>query len=150
MPSIKKILLPVALLAGGIGVGSGAAYATGLLFGAIAQPVTAAPAAGPKGFVEIENLLAPLVLPDGERVTAYVAFTVALEVPAGRVEEISARTALLRHEINMRTYRTPMASGPDGMLPTLSIFHDVVRESAIAAFGKDAVSRIAIVRAAPG
>ncbi|MBR0550955.1 hypothetical protein [Stakelama marina] len=150
MPSVKKLLVPLALLAGGIGVGGGAAYATTILLG----PPPAAGAAGhedaePTTFVDVDNVLAPLVLPDGERLAGYVSFQLALEVPADRADDISARLPLLRHEINMRTYRQPMASGPDGTLPTLEVFRNVVRQAADAAFGKGAVSAIAIAQATP-
>ncbi|AXK44152.1 hypothetical protein DVR09_14730 (plasmid) [Erythrobacter aureus] len=100
-------------------------------------------------FVEVDDIVAPLVLPDGKRLAGYVSFKLALEVPLEESEEITSRLPLLLHEINMRTYRKPMASGPDGTLPTLEVFRAVVEESSNVVFGQGAVRTIAIARATP-
>lgn len=151
MPGLKKILMPMALLVAGVGVGSGCAFATVSLLGPTETATATAtpPAPEPPTFVEVDDVVAPLVLPDGERLAGYVSFQLALQVPEDRAEDVTARVPLLRHEINMRTYRTPMSSGPDGTLPTLEIFRQIVRESADIAFGKGTVTAVAISRATP-
>lgn len=149
MSSAKKLFMPLALLAGGVAVGGGAAYGTSLMLGMPPGQGKGGDEREPTTFVDVDNLLAPLVLPDGQRLAGYVSFNVALEVPVDRAEDISARLPILRHEINMRTYREPMASGPDGTLPKLEVFRDVLRASADATFGKGAVEAIAIAQATP-
>lgn len=149
MPRIKKILMPIVLLVAGVGVGSGCAFATARFLGPTENTATATPTAEPATFVEVDDVVAPLVLPDGERLAGYVSFGLALQVAEDRAEAVTSRIPLLRHEINMRTYRTPMASGPDGTLPTLEVFRRIVRESADLAFGKGTVTAVAISRATP-
>lgn len=147
MPAIKQALGAIALLAVGLGVGSGAGFATTTLLGpAAAKQDPEAPAKPATTFVELDDVVAPLVLPDGERLAGYVSFQLALEVPEVSAEMVAARLPVLRHEINMRAYRKPMASGPDGTLPTLEIFRKVVSEAADAAFGKGMVTSVAIAR----
>lgn len=149
MSAIKKALGAIALLAAGLGVGSGAGFATTMLLG---QPSKTAPEKAPKietTFVEVDEVVAPLVLPDGERLAGYVSFQLALEVADDQADIIAARLPVLRHEINMRAYLKPMASGPDGTLPTLEIFRKVVIEAADVAFGEGAVKSIAIARVNP-
>lgn len=149
MPGIKQILMPMVLLVAGVGVGSGCAFATVRLLGPPETVTATPPAPEPPKFVEVDDVVAPLVLPDGERLAGYVSFGLALQVSEDRAEDVTARVPLLRHEINMRTYRTPMSSGPDGTLPTLEIFRQIVRESADVAFGKGTVTTVAISRATP-
>ena len=150
MPGIKKMIMPIALLLGGAGVGGGAAFATNMLLGPAPEGDAAHSAkAVPTTLVEVDNVLAPLVLPDGQRLAGYVSFTLALQVPEDQAEDVTARLPLLRHEINMRTYRKPMASGPDGTLPTLEVFRDIVQEAADVAFDKGTVSTVAIASATP-
>jgi len=149
MPGIKKIIMPIALLIIGVGTGGGAAYGTTMLLGPPAPKTESAAKEEPTTLVEVENVVAPLVLPDGQRLAGYVSFQVALQVPEDEAEAIAAKLPLLRHEINMRTYRKPMASGPDGTLPTLEVFRDIVQESADVAFDKGTVSAVAISSAVP-
>ena len=141
----KKVLIWMMVGTLGIGVGGGAAYATARLMGP--APEKKAPVQATT-FVPTGKVLAPLVFPDG-RLSGYVSFEVALEVPADRSEEIAARMPLLLNAINMRTYRTPMASGPDGMLPDLKALRKVVGESATEAFGAGTVRRTAVTQAVP-
>lgn len=146
MISAKKLFFPVIILTTGVAVGGSAGYAATLLLG----PSNAqAKQVEETTFVDVDNVLAPLVLPDGKRLAGYVSFQVALEVPVDHAEDISSRVPLLRHEINMRTYRRPMASGPDGTLPTLEVFRKIVEESSEIVFGKGAVRKIAIASATP-
>ena len=144
---MKKFLLPLGVLIAGAGVGGGAAYGTGLLLG---NEPTKGAAAEPEpeetSFVPTAKILAPLVMPDG-RLSGYVAFEVQLEVAVDEAERVAARMPLLLHAVNMRTYRTPMAAGPDGMLPELGAFRKVVMDAAVEAFGKDIVRTAAITNA---
>jgi hypothetical protein len=55
----------------------------------------------------------------------------------------------LLHAINMRTYRTPMAAGPDGMLPDISVFRKIVMDAAPEAFGPKVVRLVAVTQAVP-
>ena len=149
MPGIKKMIMPIVLLAGGVGIGSGAAYGTTMLLGPAEADGASSAEEKPTTLVEVDDVMAPLVLPDGQRLAGYVSFQIALQVPEDQAEDVTARLPLLRHEINMRTYRKPMASGPDGTLPTLEIFRQIVQEAADVAFEKGTVSAVAIASARP-
>ena len=129
-------------------VGGGAAFGTGLLIGPSSPDAPAAAAPADTSFVPTARILAPLVMPEG-RLSGYVAFEVQLEVASDDAELVAARLPLLLHAVNMRTYRTPMAAGPDGMLPDLATCRKLVMESAAEAFGKDMVQRAAITQATP-
>jgi hypothetical protein len=142
----NKIFLWLAVGTLGIGVGGGAAYGTAMILGP--APAEAKAARSETAFVPSGKILAPLVFPDG-RLSGYVSFEVALEVQADRSEEIAERLPLLLNAINMRTYRTPMASGPDGMLPNLKVLRKVVADSATEAFGAGTVMRTAVTQAVP-
>lgn len=144
---MKKILflLVVALL--GLGLGGGAAYGTLKLLGP--RPA-GAPAAHtkPPTFVDGGTVLAPLVFPDG-RLSGYAQFHIQLEVPTDKADYVTARLPLLLHAINMRTFRTPMASGPDGLLPDLETFRRVVMASAPEAFGPGVLRKVAVTKVNP-
>lgn len=143
--------MPIALLAGGAGIGSGAAFATDMLLGPAESGTDGHTQEdkAPTTLVAVDDVVAPLVLPDGQRLTGYVSFKLALQVPEDRAEDVTARLPLLLHEINMRTYRKPMASGPDGTLPTLEVFRQIVQEAADVAFDEGTVSAVAIASATP-
>ena len=143
---MKKFLLPLGVLLAGTGVGGGAAYGTSLLLGP--KPAPAAPEAAETSFVPAQKILAPLVDADG-RLVGYTSLDIALEVEAEQAEAITAKLPLLLHAINMRTYRTPMAAGPDGLLPDLGMFRKLVMESATEAFGAGVVKRAAVTGAIP-
>lgn len=150
---MNKILFLVALPIAGLGVGAGAAFATSLLLAPAATPAPAesdaeAPVPDKPSFVSTGKILAPLVGADG-RLSGYEAFEVELKVAGDQVTSVKAKLPLLLHAINMRTYRTPMASGPDGLLPNIETFRVVVEQSAAEAFGKDVVKRAAITSATP-
>lgn len=144
---MKTIMLPLAVLIAGAGVGGGAAYGMSMLLGDSA-PKADAPMPEDTSFVPTARILAPLVMSDG-RLSGYVAFEVQLEVAADEAEVVAARMPLLLHAINMRTYRTPMAAGPDGMLPDLGMFRKLVMDAAPEAFGKGVVRKAAITGAVP-
>lgn len=142
---MKRILTMLILLIAGLGVGGGAAWGTAQLLGP-AKPVEKAEP--DPVFVPSGKVLAPLVFPDG-RLSGYVSVQMQLEVPADKVEFVTARLPLLLHAINMRTYRTPLAAGPDGMLPNLDGFRKVVMQAAPEAFGAPILRRVAITEATP-
>lgn len=139
MARVFQILI---LLALGCAVGGGSAYATGLFLGPVERQEA------DSAFVPTGPLLAPLVLDDG-RLTGYVSFEMQLEVPADQVDFVTARMPLLLHAINLRTFRSPLASGPDGMLPDVAQFREVVMAAAEEAFGSAVVRHAAITQATP-
>jgi hypothetical protein len=140
---MKKVLSIIAVVILGLAAGGGAAYATAALLGK-PHPREATENA----FVPTGAVLAPLVLPDG-RLSGYVSFQIQLEVPADEVEFVTARMPLLLHAINLRTYRSPLASGRDGMLPDVEQFRKVVMAAAPEAFGENIVRHAAITQADP-
>ena len=143
----KKLMLTLAVAVAGIGVGGGSAYATAMLMGPPPAP-SDAPVPDETALVPAGKVLAPLVFPDG-RLSGYVSFELSIEVAADRSEEIAARMPILLNAINMRTYRTPMTSGREGMLPDLAVFRKLVVEAGDEAFGKGSVKRAAISQAVP-
>ncbi|MDB5672050.1 MAG: hypothetical protein JWO25_3009 [Alphaproteobacteria bacterium] len=145
MAKIGKILMPIAALVCGIAAGGGTAYATAKFFH---HGPPAAPTNVPTLFVPTGAILAPLVFQDG-RLSGYVSFQVQLEVPIDQGPAITERIPVLLDAINMRTYRTPMASGPDGMLPNLDAFRKVVDEASTQAFGKGVVKKAVVTQASP-
>lgn len=145
---MKKILFLLVTLLAGLGLGGGAAYATVMLLGPKPAAASAAHDEVAPSFVDAGKVLAPLVFPDG-RLSGYVQFQVQLEVPADKAEFVTARMPLLLHAINMRTYRTPMAAGPDGLIPDLETFRKVVMTAAPEAFGAGVLRKVAVTQANP-
>lgn len=145
---MKKILFLFGILLAGLGLGGGAAYATVMMMGP--QKPKAAHAADDvePSFVDAGKVLAPLVFADG-RLSGYVQFQMQLEVPADKAEFVTARMPLLLHAINMRTYRTPMAAGPDGLIPDLETFRKVVLAAGSEAFGANILRKVAVTQASP-
>jgi hypothetical protein len=146
---MKKLLLLLVLLIAGAGIGGGGGYAAATLLGPAHKGAAppAEPAPDPH-FVPAGKILAPLVDATG-RLSGYVEFDAQLEVDEAKAEFVAARLPLLLHAINMRTYRTPMASGPDGMLPDLGTFRKVAEAAAAEAFGAGVVRRVTITQATP-
>ena len=144
---MKKILLPLLVLLAGAGVGGGAAYGTGLLVGPRPAKAHTAPEEQ-TGFIAATKITAPLVLADG-RLSGYVTFDVSLEVPLTQTGTVTDRLPLFLHAVNMRTFRTPMAAGPDGLLPDLGTFRSLCMAAADEAFGPHVVRFAAITQAVP-
>lgn len=146
---MKKILFMVIVLLAGLGLGGGAAFATVKLLGP-AKPgsATATHEEVTPSFVDGGKVLAPLVFADG-RLSGYVQFQIQLEVPEDKAEFVTARLPLLLHAVNMRTYRTPMAAGPDGLLPDLDTFRKIVMTAGSEAFGVGVLRKVAITQASP-
>jgi hypothetical protein len=147
---MKNAVIAALVIACGLGIGGGAAFGANTFLAGHGKGGPPAPAAIVMApvFVRTGEMLAPLVFPDG-RLAGYVNFDVQLEVAAGRADYVGARLPLLLHAVNMRTYRTPMTSGPDGLIPNLAVFRTVLTEAATEAFGPGVVLRAAIVQAAP-
>jgi hypothetical protein len=145
---MKKILFLLFILLTGLGLGGGAAYATVMLLGPKAPADRATYGEVEPSFVDAGKILAPLVFADG-RLSGYVQFQVQLEIPADKAEFVTARLPLLLHAINMRTYRTPMAAGPDGLIPDLETFRKVVMAAAPEAFGAGVLRKVAVTQANP-
>lgn len=139
---MKKIALWGASLVLGVGTGGATAYGAGwLVNGALV------PAADPV-FVPTGPVLAPLVFSDG-RLAGYASFEVQLEVMGGQDALVTERVPLLLNAINMRTHRTPMASGPDGLVPNLEVFRKVVMQAAQEVYGPGVIRHAAITQATP-
>jgi hypothetical protein len=144
---MKKILFLLIVLLAGLGLGGGAAFATMLALGP--RHETEAGAEEVKvSFVPTGKILAPLVFADGH-LAGYVQFDVELEVAADKSAFVTERLPLLLHAINMRTYRTPMAAAPDGMLPDIEVFRKVVLQAAQEAFGAPVIRKVAVTAASP-
>lgn len=147
---MKKILFLIVVLIAGLALGGGAGAAAILLLGpanAKAEAEAAKEAEAPF-LVPAGNVLAPLVAADGH-LAGYVRVELQVEVPKEKGEFVTTRIPLLQHAINMRTYRTPLAAGPDGMLPNLEAFRKIVMDVAPEAFGPGVVRRVAITDATP-
>lgn len=140
---MKKLLGSALALTLGLGVGGGSAYAVGYIWSnheQWAEPSLEFVAAGP--------ILAPLVFADG-RLSSYASFDVELEVPSEETERVKTMLPVLLNAVNLRTYRAPMASGPDGLVPNLEAFRAVVAEAAAETYGAELVRRVAVTQAKP-
>ena len=148
---MKKILFLLIVLVAGLGLGGGAAFATMLALGPRHVETAAEKEAdddAKASFVPTGKILAPLVFADGH-LAGYVQFDVQLEVAEDKAEFVTDRLPLLLHAINMRTYRTPMAAAPDGMLPDLEVFRKLVLQASREAFGAAIVRKVAVTAASP-
>lgn len=145
---MKKALFLLFVLLAGLGLGGGAAFATMLVLGPSHEAEGAKNEDVKVNFVPAGKVLAPLVFADGH-LAGYVQFDVELEVPQDKSEFVTERLPLLLHAINMRTYRTPMAAAPDGMLPDIEVFRKVVLQAAQEAFGAPIVRKVAVTAASP-
>jgi hypothetical protein len=56
---------------------------------------------------------------------------------------------VLLNAINMRTFHTPLASGPDGLLPSVEGFRRVLLEAAVETYGKATIRRVVVTQATP-
>lgn len=142
---MKKIFVSVVALVLGVGVGGSAAFATAKMLNG--EPLYK-PAPVPDMFVPTGGVLAPLVDEKG-RLVGYATFEMQLEVPAEKGKLVADTVPVLLNAINMRTYRTPLAAGPNGQIPRLDAFRKVVVDAATEVYGKGVVRRVAVVKAAP-
>lgn len=157
---MKKPLLGILLLVTGTAAGAGGGWALitfmpGLLpagastDGAQAHAGAGADDEAPTAIVPAGRVLAPLVYQDGT-LAGYGGFQIQIEVPEAKAADITARLPILLHAINMRTFKAPLAAGPDGMIPDLDVFRLTVQQAADDSFGKGTVKRVLVTEAAPG
>lgn len=142
---MKKALAIPLLAIAGIALGGGTAFGVQQLVPPPAKPTH------PKivtAFVPTGKLLAPLVSADG-RLTGYVTFELQLETEEKEVDYVTKRLPLLLDAVNLRTFRTPMATGPDGVLPDLAVLQKLVLEASASAYGPKVVRRVVVMQAAP-
>lgn len=139
------LLIPLALIAG-LAVGGGAAVGVGRFV--TAAPAAEKPAPTETEFVATGPILSPLVFPDG-RFAGYIAIEAQLEVDQGDVDGVRMRMPLLLHAVNLRTFRTPLASGPDGQIPDIAVYRRILLDAAPKVFGPGTVRRVAITQARP-
>ncbi len=140
---MKKILFSGLVLILGVGTGGAAAYATSYI---IAEQHARADRA--TDFVPTGPILAPLVFADG-RLSGYVLFEAQIEVPSDQSDTVKKQMPLLLDAVNMRTFRTPMASGPDGMVPGVDAFRRVLLDAAIKTYGQAAIRKVVVTQATP-
>ena len=145
---MKTLPLVLIVSLAGLATGTGTSVATGLIFGGQQRAGAVRKAPPLPVFVPAGKILVPLVFPTG-RLAGYASIEVQLEIADDSTEAVKARMPFLLDAINMRTYRTPMTSGPDGMLPDLTVFRSIVMAAAAEALGTGIVSRVAIIQAIP-
>ncbi len=138
---MNRIVTYAVLLLLGLGTGGAAAFGTALMMHGREPAAEQATV-----FVPTGQILAPLVFSDG-RLAGYVTFDAQIEVPASEGNAVKQRLPVLLNAINMRTFRAPLASGPDGLLPNVEGFRRVLLESAIEAYGKAKIRRVAVTQA---
>ena len=143
---MKTPIIACLTILAGVAVGGGAAFGTGMIMQRAAAARTTADEL--PTFVVTGPILAPLVFPDG-RLAGYVSFEAQFEVAPDKAAFVTDRLPLLLHAVNMRTFKTPMTSGPDGMLPDLAAFRQVLRVACTEAFGPGIVRVVAITKATP-
>lgn len=134
------------LLVMGLALGAGAGFGVAQLLGP--PPAKAPPPKAETVFVSAGTLLAPIVAQDG-RLSGYANFEVQLEVAADRQAEITEKLPLLLHAVNLRTWTTPMAAGPDHILPDLRSLAKLIDAAAAESLGKDMVQRVIVTGAKP-
>ncbi len=143
---MKRALIIPLMLAAGLATGGGAAFGVATVTGPREAPEKEA--APMPTFVATGPILVPLVDSDGG-LAGYGTIEVQLEVAADTKEDVASRLPLLLNAINLRTYRAPLASGPDRLLPDLAAFRQLVFVAAVETYGKGTVSRVAITSAKP-
>ncbi|EZP48695.1 hypothetical protein [Sphingomonas sp. RIT328] len=137
--SLQLLLVPAL----GLAVGAGGAFAV-----RVAQLAQESAAQRSSVFIPAGTILLPLVRPDGH-LSGYVNVTTQIEVMTAAQDKVRADMPLLLDAINLRAYRTPLATGADGQFPRIEAFRKLVLESAIATFGADRVRRAVIMQVQP-
>lgn len=141
---MKTLFVVPVVAALGLAVGGSAAYGTARLLGG--KPLVARTSA--RIFLPTGPIVSPLVSADGH-LAGYVQFEAQLEVSGDSATEIKDRLPLLLDATTLRTFKAPMASGPDGMLPNVDIFRRVLGDAARQVYGPGQVSKVVITQAAP-
>lgn len=145
---MPRILILLGTAIAGLGVGGGAAFAVARLVPEPAHAAAPSATAAEGEFVTTGSVLTPLVYADG-RFAGYVGIETQLEVAPDDAEAVRARMPLLLHAINLTTFRTPMATGPDGQMPDLETYRRLVLGVAPRVFGAGVVRRAAITQVRP-
>lgn len=140
---MNKLILLVLAPVLGLGTGVGGAIGTQQVLASRAAAAHEATA-----FVQTGAILAPLVFADG-RLAGYVSFRAEIEVPADKEADVRQHLPVLLDAVNMRTFRAPMATGPDGMIAGVATFKAVLLDAATATFGKQSVRRVVVTQAEP-
>ena len=143
---IRKIMIGVAALVGGCAIGGGGAYAV-VSYAPQLLPHMSKPPVETE-FVPTGTILAPLTFADG-RLSGYVSFECQLEVPKGSAAKVTEQLPVLLNAVNMRSYKQPLASGRDGMIPNLELFRRLVMDASREVYGAELVRRAVITQAAP-
>lgn len=138
----KLLMIPLGLAAG---AGGGAGVAFLMPAKIIERPPVAV---GDSQFVTLGAMLVPMTLADGQ-FTGYFSAEPQLEVGIEDAEGVTARVPLVIHAVNVRAFRTPLASGPDGRLPDAAKLRAIVAEEAGKVLGKGVVRSVALTRMTP-
>lgn len=146
MNRLKRVGIGLAVVAAGVGVGVGAAYAAQKLYPELATG--GGLRAERLQFVRTGKILAPMTFSDG-RLAGYVSFETELEVPLLEAAKVRREIPVLLHAINLRTYKTPLASGKDGLIPELEAFRRVVADAGAEVYGAKTVRRVVVTQAEP-
>lgn len=141
---MNKFIVSAFVLALGVAVGGGSALGTKILLEGGGPDLFA----DNMVFVPTGTILAPLVFGDG-RLAGYVSIDAQIEVASGQSEAVTTKLPILLNAVNMRTYRKPLASGRDGMIPNLDAFRKVLMEAANETYGDGVVTRVMVTQAAP-
>jgi hypothetical protein len=144
---VKKLLGLLIVLILGLALGGGAAFGVAQLLGPPAPKSDAIEEVETK-FVSAGTILAPIVAVDG-KLSGYANFDVQLEVHADKEAEVTEKLPLLLNAVNLRTWQTPLAAGPDHILPDLRAFTHVVDAAAAEALGKGVIKRVIVTAARP-
>lgn len=145
---MKTLVTLLMLLILGLALGGGAAFGVAQLLGPPPPSGAEAHEEAHTIFVSAGTILAPVVAADG-RLSGYANFDVQLEVDAEKEAEVTEKLPLLLNAINLRTWSTPLAAGPDHILPDLRAFARVVDAAAQEIFGKKMVRRVIVMGARP-
>ena len=140
---MKRFIQLLIVPAAGLALGAAGAFAVH-----VAEVAQDSAALRTTSFVPAGTILLPLVLPDG-RLSGYVNVTTQIEVPLAAQEKVRSDMPLLLDAINMRAYRTPLASGADGQIPRVDAFRKLVFDAAVATFGRNDVRRAVVTQVQP-
>ncbi len=109
---MKKLLSLLLLIAAGLGLGGAGAW--GVLRFMPKPPATAA--IPPVRYVTAPVLAIPVVAKDG-RLSGYVQITFQIETDEAHEAVVAADMPRFLDAVNRAAWATPIASGPDGLLP---------------------------------
>lgn len=134
---LKLLALGLAGLATGAGaaVGAGQVMEGGALFRAEHAPE----------FVATGPVVAPLVAGDG-RLLGYFTFEAQVQVRGDQAARVRNGLPILLDAVNQRTFDAPIAGGPDGLVPRLTVVRTILQQESRRLFGP-AVMGVSITQA---